>query len=74
MKYRKERFYQVPLCESDCEAWFLACQNEYTCTDNWMRNFIWEKGVGNKCLPGTECRSFKKVYKTATNFCQRVRT
>ncbi|XP_046676565.1 LOW QUALITY PROTEIN: folate receptor beta-like [Homalodisca vitripennis] len=71
MKTRKERFYQVPLCASDCEAWFSACRDEYTCTDNWMRNFVWENGT-NKCLPGSECRTFRQVYRTADNFCQKV--
>lgn len=71
MKTRKERFYQVPLCRSDCETWFNACRDEYTCTDNWMRNFVWDK-QGNKCLNGTECKTFQEIFKTAENFCQMI--
>lgn len=71
MKVRKERLYQVPLCRSDCETWFDACREEYTCTDNWIRNFKWSKD-GNSCLPGTECKTYEDIFKTAENFCQKI--
>ncbi|XP_054284409.1 folate receptor beta-like [Macrosteles quadrilineatus] len=72
MKMRKERYYQVPLCASDCETWFLACQDDFTCTDNWIRNFIWVKGERNSCLRQAECRTFRQIFGTPNNFCQKV--
>jgi folate receptor len=71
MKTRNERFYQVPLCESDCTAWFAACIDEYTCTDNWFKNWVWSK-QGNRCQEGLECRTFREVFGTAGNFCEKV--
>nr|CAD7410602.1 unnamed protein product [Timema poppensis] len=71
MKTRNERFVHVPLCSSDCEAWFEACIDDYTCTDNWVRNFKWAGGT-NQCHPGSECRSFQDTFETAENFCHKV--
>ncbi|KAG8232640.1 hypothetical protein J437_LFUL012600 [Ladona fulva] len=71
MKIRKERYFQVPLCLSDCKAWFYACSGDYTCTDNWTRNFIWKDGQ-NTCPEGAKCRTFLEVFETAENFCRKV--
>nr|CAD7432166.1 unnamed protein product [Timema monikensis] len=71
MKTRNERFVHVPLCSSDCEAWFEACIDDYTCTDNWVRNFKWAGGT-NQCHPGSECRTFQETFETAENFCHKV--
>ncbi|KAL1123815.1 hypothetical protein AAG570_001586 [Ranatra chinensis] len=71
MKIRRERFFGVPLCQSDCDAWFSACVDDYTCTDNWARNFVWNS-TGNQCPPNSQCMKFKDVFKTAKNFCEKV--
>nr|CAD7463869.1 unnamed protein product [Timema tahoe] len=70
MKIRNERFVHVPLCSSDCEAWFEACIDDYTCTDNWVQNFKWAGGT-NQCHPGSECRTFRETFETAENFCHK---
>lgn len=72
MKMRRERFYDVPLCATDCDQWFDACRNDYTCTDNWTLNFKWKNGT-NHCPPESECRTFADVFVNASNFCERVR-
>jgi folate receptor len=71
MKIRNERFYQVPLCESDCTVWFAACIDDYTCSDNWVTNWVWSK-QGNRCQEGMECRTFKEIFGTAESFCEKV--
>ncbi|CAG2065434.1 unnamed protein product [Timema podura] len=73
MKIRNERFVHVPLCSSDCEAWFEACIDDYTCTDNWVQNFKWAGGT-NQCHPGSECRTFRETFETAENFCHKCTT
>lgn len=45
MKIRKERFFNVPLCASDCDKWFDDCKDEYTCVDNWTTMFVFSKGL-----------------------------
>nr|XP_027222054.1 folate receptor gamma-like [Penaeus vannamei]XP_027222055.1 folate receptor gamma-like [Penaeus vannamei]XP_027222056.1 folate receptor gamma-like [Penaeus vannamei] len=79
--WRKERYFKVPLCASDCEAWFNSCADDYTCTDNWSRNFDWlessqctsgTKCKTNFCPKGSDCRTFKEIYLTAQNFCEKV--
>jgi folate receptor len=71
MKIRNERFYQVPLCQSDCITWFAACADDYTCTDNWLRNWVWNEH-GNHCQKEFECKTFKETFGTAENFCEKV--
>ncbi|XP_075213952.1 folate receptor beta-like [Lycorma delicatula] len=71
MKKRKERFYQVPLCRRNCNAWFEACKYDFTCSDNWYRNFNWDKN-GNHCPPESKCATFEEVFTNATNFCEKV--
>jgi folate receptor len=66
-----ERVLKVPLCQSDCDAWFNACVDDYTCIDNWTKNWTWSK-QGNHCPKGTECKTFKDMYGTAENFCEKV--
>lgn len=71
MKIRNERFFEVPLCASDCNSWFEACKDDYTCTDNWVRNFEWKNGK-NVCPPNSECRTFQEIFVDAKNFCETV--
>jgi len=62
--WRSERFHGAPLCPGDCEAWFNDCRYDFTCTDNWARNFDWKtvqhgpdsKGLGKGCPPDASCR------------------
>jgi folate receptor len=72
MKIRKERFYKIPLCESDCKTWFEDCEDDYTCTDNWTVNMEWKKGEGNRCPRGSSCKTFKQIYRTPKYFCETV--
>ncbi|XP_050686984.1 folate receptor gamma-like isoform X2 [Eriocheir sinensis] len=75
--WRKERYYKVPLCASDCDVWFDSCAEDYTCTNNWARNFEWktsENGTGktNFCPKDSSCDTFKSVFKDAKTFCETV--
>jgi len=70
--FRNERFYKIPLCASDCNAWFNDCAEDFTCTDNWSTNFEWIKGIGNRCPKGSTCRTFLEIYRSAKYFCETV--
>ena len=67
-KTRSERIVNVPLCASDCDAWFEDCKNDLTCTDNWNK-WQWTK-EGNKCIK--ECKTFKDHFKDSRNFCTNI--
>jgi hypothetical protein len=41
---RIERFYNIPLCRSDCHSWFDDCKEDYTCVKNWNKEFKWING------------------------------
>ena len=44
MKIRNERFFQVPLCQTECNAWWEDCKDELTCVEVWTREFDWSTG------------------------------
>ena len=68
---RRERVVNVPLCASDCDAWFEACKDDYTCSGNWMdlKSWNWTK-TGNECK--NPCKTFKEYYDDPTTFCNRL--
>ncbi|XP_059472793.1 folate receptor beta-like [Neocloeon triangulifer] len=72
MKIRKERFYKVPLCQSDCEFWYDACQDDLTCIRNWIRDFEWKSGKNNCPLTSPGCKKFKHIWETAKDFCEEI--
>ncbi|CAM1313449.1 FOLR1 (predicted) [Pycnogonum litorale] len=69
--FREERFVGVPLCMSDCVSWWNACRDDYTCTNNWARNFKW-KNMVNVCPYNAVCQKFSKIYSNAADFCETV--
>lgn len=34
-----EEYLNLPLCQSECDDWWNACRDEYTCADNWYNGF-----------------------------------
>ena len=70
-KGRTERFYQIPLCKKDCDSWFNACQDDYTCRDNWHAGFLWINKT-NYCPEKSKCQTFRDTFKTAKNFCSQI--
>lgn len=68
-KIAKQRFHKVPLCASDCDEWWEACKEDFTCAYNWPRDFRFKNGH-NYCRG--ECFSFEQVYQNASNFCENV--
>lgn len=70
-KIGKERFFEVPLCYSDCLAWWNDCRNDYACTPNWPRGFVFYGGT-NHCPKAAKCVTFEKMYSGAADFCSKV--
>ena len=70
-KTRKERMIGVPICRSDCDLWYSDCSDEYTCNDNWAKNWNWtNKGTPQMCTK--QCKKFKEYFKTAKEFCENL--
>lgn len=70
-KTRRQKFSNVPLCASDCDAWFEACKDDYTCSDNWgnIKSWNWTK-TGNECKK--PCKTFKEYYGDPIKFCNKL--
>lgn len=69
--FASERFYQVPLCASDCDEWYDACKDDLTCVQNWGKDFKW-KGGTNECPQESKCLKFSVIYKNSRTFCEKV--
>ena len=68
---RKERFQNVPMCKKDCDEWFDACKNDFTCSDNWGDQSTWNwTKQGNMCK--MECKTFKEYFGGPENFCNKI--
>ncbi|XP_053380334.1 folate receptor beta-like [Mercenaria mercenaria] len=72
IRIRNERFMHVPFCASQCNAWWEACKNEFTCHDTWGKGFNYSTGI-NTCPNGKICRPFAEIYENdATTFCEKI--
>ncbi|XP_071951641.1 folate receptor gamma-like [Antedon mediterranea] len=68
---RNERYKGIPLCESECNAWWDACRYDTTCMENWTKGWDWSTGV-NVCPAGTTCRTFEETFGSASNMCHQI--
>ena len=68
-KTRKERFTNVPICKSDCDAWFDACKDDLTCSDNWGNFTTWNWKTG---MCKMECKTFKEYFGNPEKFCNKI--
>ncbi|KAM4722934.1 riboflavin-binding protein-like [Rhinophrynus dorsalis] len=57
----------VPLCQSFCDNWFVACQSDLLCARNWIYDWIIDEN-GNHCK--NECIPFNEMYANGTDLCQ----
>lgn len=70
-KTRKERVQNVPICASDCDAWYNDCRLDYTCNDNWGKNWIWsKKGTPDMCPK--QCKMIGEYFSTSKEFCENI--
>lgn len=68
----KDRFVNVPLCSSVCNAWYSACKSEYTCAENWYTDFNVDAQGLNVCKEGSTCDTYENVFRNASNFCEMI--
>ncbi|XP_077983974.1 folate receptor gamma-like [Glandiceps talaboti] len=68
---RNERFVDVPLCASECNAWWDACKFDLTCSDNWAKGWDWSSETA-ACPDDKECKTFKDYFHNSTNFCRNL--
>lgn len=70
-KTRKTRMYNVPLCHTDCEAWYQACLFDYTCNDNWAHNWNWKR-KGTPAMCTKPCKTFHEYFPDPKVFCEKI--
>uniref|UniRef100_A0A0A9XTZ4 Folate receptor alpha n=1 Tax=Lygus hesperus TaxID=30085 RepID=A0A0A9XTZ4_LYGHE len=58
----------VPLCQSNCDSWFAACQNDFTCIKDWKK--VMDDTF--TCSANDKCQTIKDKFQNAKNFCEKV--
>ncbi|KII68373.1 Folate receptor alpha [Thelohanellus kitauei] len=66
----KERWRGIPMCSSDCEAWYEACKDDFTCSATWYPSSFGT--INGKPVCKTECRKFKDFHPNARDFCETI--
>ncbi|XP_077983977.1 folate receptor beta-like [Glandiceps talaboti] len=69
--FRDERYIDIPLCASECDAWWEECRYDYTCSDDWNTGWDWSTGT-NKCPEDKVCRTFDEYFGSARNMCENL--
>ncbi|XP_013408684.1 folate receptor gamma [Lingula anatina] len=60
----------APLCASQCEEWWNACKEEYTCHKDWITDMVW--GKLHSCKKDAVCKKYKEFYSSAADFCSTI--
>lgn len=61
----------VPICAEYCDAWFDACQDDFTCFENWLEEYDPSLGI-TACPDPFECRTFRDVYRNGRGLCDTI--
>ncbi|EDO49867.1 predicted protein [Nematostella vectensis] len=59
---------RAPICGSYCDAWFLACQDDMTCVQDWLNGFNYTSSTYT-CPVKNKCRTFKEIFKSGEVLC-----
>ncbi|KII68371.1 Folate receptor alpha [Thelohanellus kitauei] len=69
-KTRKERLRGIPLCSNDCDSWFEACRDDYTCSSTWYPNSFTTQEGQPVCVD--QCKTFKDYHQNSKQFCETI--
>lgn len=58
----------VPICAKYCDEWFDACKSDYTCVQDWLRDFNYTNSIYS-CPTNSPCRTFQEFYKNGEGLC-----
>ena len=61
----------VPICAEYCDAWFEACQDDFTCFENWLEEYDPSLGI-TSCPANYNCRTFREVYRDGRGLCDTI--
>ncbi|BES90604.1 Folate receptor family [Nesidiocoris tenuis] len=64
-----ETLQNVPLCQSECEKWFTACINDFTCTRDWKTSHA---NSHFTCTAKDKCQTFRDKFQSAEHFCNTI--
>uniref|UniRef100_A0A6B2FYP2 Folate receptor beta (Trinotate prediction) n=1 Tax=Myxobolus squamalis TaxID=59785 RepID=A0A6B2FYP2_MYXSQ len=69
-KIRTQRIKNIPLCKKDCDEWFEACKDDFTCSDTWYPSTFDKINGQIKCK--SPCKTFLDYHQNAQKFCETI--
>ena len=62
----------VPICASECDAWYEACKSDLICVENVISGYNVTENYVKECPVGKECINYTRMYGSAENLCNRM--
>ncbi|KAF1744574.1 hypothetical protein MXB_1951 [Myxobolus squamalis] len=69
-KIRTQRIKNIPLCKKDCDEWFDACKDDFTCSLTWYPSTF--NKVNGESMCKSACKTFKEYHENAQKFCETI--
>lgn len=67
------RYYNIPICQNDCENWYQACYSDLTCSTQWPVKGLVTNNEGQLvCSNLDDCKPFRQLFKNSHEFCQNI--
>ena len=62
----------VPICASECDAWYEACKNDKICVENVLEDYNRTVDYVAKCPRDKNCTTYAKMYGSGKNLCEKM--
>ncbi|CAB4045428.1 Hypothetical predicted protein, partial [Paramuricea clavata] len=63
----------VPVCASECDAWYEACKSDRICVENVLEDYNQTENYVKKCPGGIhKCVNYTTMYGSGENLCNKM--
>ena len=62
----------VPICASECDAWYEACKDDKICVENVLEDYNRTVNYVAKCPRDKNCTTYTKMYGSGKNLCEKL--
>lgn len=62
----------VPICASECDAWYEACKSDLICVENVLEDYNRTVNYRQECPAGKTCVNYTVMYGSGENMCTKM--
>ena len=62
----------VPICASECDAWYAACKDDRICVENVLEDYNRTVNYVAKCPRDKKCITYAEMYGSGKNLCEKL--